>query len=233
MKFIAVGRIHPERADTRFPSYFQSNETSSIRLFCWASQIVIHINDPRYDDIRTARMNAEHYAQAFISALGLASGGAYVAEITQILDYEDNVNVLGVREEELSLEDQQSVFDDAVMIGLRDPFFRFALMDYTRAIADPVGCAYSCYRAIESLSKAIGGSKKDSYNWIQLNSVLGTDEDTIKRVVKNFSDPIRHGNWVELTQMTWDQRTAMLLFTRDVLIKYMKYGKAKLQEEAV
>lgn len=232
MKFIATGRVHPERAEVNISQFFESNEVASIRMYVGASQIVIHIDDPRIECVRSAHTISEHYAQAMVSSLGLANGCGYTAEITQILDYEFGVQVIGVGEEELASEEHDMVFNNALRLTFRDPFFRFALLDYTSAITDKLGCANSCFRVFESLAKAIDGSKRDKYNWEQFHLALGTDKATIDRLVKNFADPVRHGNWVELADMTWDNRAEMLVFTKDVLIRYIAYALDKLQSEA-
>jgi hypothetical protein len=227
MKFIAIGRVYPERADVRFSEYSQSNETSSIKLFCWASQLSIHVDDPRIDSLPSARLIAEHYGQTFLSALGLACGGGFVVEITQILNYEGGVDVLGVRDESLEHPDFVSVYEAAIKLGMKDVYLRFAMLDYTRAIHDIAGSAYSCFRAIESLATAIGGSNNKSSNWKSFHDALGTTKEEVDRLVKDHADPIRHGNWAELSDMTWEQRHLMLLYTRDVLIRYISYREGQ------
>lgn len=231
MKFIAVGRVHPERADVSFTQYSQSNGSSSIKLFCWASQLTIHVDDPRIEDSLAARLVAEHYGQTFVSALGLACGGGFIVEITQLLYGDDKIEVLGVRHENLAHPEVLSTYMDSINLGMKDVYFRFAMLDYTRAIQDPAGSAYSCFRAIESLAMGIGGSKNKNQNWNDFHHALGTTKAEVGSLVKDFADPIRHGNWVELSNMTWDQRNLMLLFTRDVLVKYVAYMKRKTKDE--
>jgi hypothetical protein len=231
MKFIAVGRVHPERASVFFPQFTQSNETATIKLFCWSGQIAIHIDDPRITDSAIAKVASEHFGQAFVSAIGLQFGGGFTVEITQLLlDFDGAVQVIGASDDRYALEEGSDFYALATKLSFRDPIFRFALLDYTRALIDTMGSPYLCYRALESLSKAIGKGKNDS-NWKRLHEALGTTEQEVKDIVKTYADPIRHGNWSEIAHMTWEHHLVMMKYTRDVIVKYMYYRIAEIDAQ--
>ena len=78
--------------------------------------------------------------------------------------------------------------------GGRDVFFRLAVRDYLRAINVVGDCATYCYRAIEGINSAFV-FKIGSDRWDDMHTALGTDRTAITSTIKDYADPIRHGNW--------------------------------------
>jgi len=56
-----------------------------------------------------------------------------------------------------------------------------------------------------------------------MHKVLGTDRTSITSVVKDYADPVRHGNWIEAKPTDKFIRWRMLELTRDILAKYLNH----------
>jgi hypothetical protein len=56
-----------------------------------------------------------------------------------------------------------------------------------------------------------------------MHKALGTRENSITTVIKEFADPVRHGNWLGCKPTTTAQRNEMLVLTRDILDRYLRY----------
>jgi hypothetical protein len=99
-----------------------------------------------------------------------------------------------------------------------------AVRDFLRAINDPFDCATHCFRAIEGIKSAFS-SKTGKDRWDDMHAALGTDRATINSTVKDFADPVRHGNWVNAKPTNNETRWKMLLLTRDILLKYLDHER--------
>lgn len=230
MKYVAAGRVHPERVGVHIPKTIWEREKGSISFECAASQILVMIDDPRVDNHWSAKYSAEHVSGIFISVLGFVIGCSYAVEITQVVDDEGILLVPSVQMPELVVAtnniDIGTKIDSFSELARKDISFRFALKDYVAAIGNVVEGAFLCYRAIESLSKALSPGLTDGAGWKSLHKALVTDKASIDKYVTNYAKPIRHGSWVELAPMNQDQRVEMLSFTRELIEKYIAYCTA-------
>ena len=102
-----------------------------------------------------------------------------------------------------------------------------ALRDFLRAIIDEKDCATYCYRSIEGIKSAFV-SKTGNDRWEDMHTALGTERDEITSTVKNYADPVRHGNWVNAKPTNKVERWKMLKITRDILAKYLDYAESPL-----
>jgi hypothetical protein len=226
MRYIATGRVHPERADVTMmpPLVWMGQDGSKITLSCASSQLTVVLDDPPVDGFFAAFLQAKHWARAAVSALSFALGTGYAVELIQLVEESGAVQVFGVRTEELMFEPHGPIFSGSIELSAQDVFFRMALVDYARALADETECAAYCYRAIEAIKSAFGPGH-DKELWSQMHSSLGTSRDEIETAVKAFADPVRHGNWSSFPPTDRQQRTKMLQVTRDVLEKYLTLRK--------
>jgi hypothetical protein len=183
---------------------------------------------PSVDGFVTAYLTAEHHAQIVVAALGFSLGSGYSVELVQITEEDGTPRVFGVRPsqgigggETLGFNPHLSTFNLALDLARRDIFFRFALRDYTNAIAEATDCATYCYRAIESL-KAAFNLRTGIDGWQVMHDALGTDRATIEATVKIYADPVRHGNWVAARPTNSQNRWEMLLLTRNILTAYLE-----------
>lgn len=227
MKFIAIGRVHPERAAVDIKEIVWEFEGSKISVSCMCSQLFVVIDDPRVVDCLSAHGTAEHLAQVFLSSLGFLLGCGYKAEITQIIDEGNNSIVVGVQRPEVRFDVADdafnAMFDEVIGLVRKDLYLRFAILDYTSAIVDKVGGAMFCYRAIESLAKSISKGGPVNTNWTPMHEALSTSKDIIEEAITSFAKPVRHGNWAEFKSMTEEQRVNMLRLTREIITKYIVF----------
>jgi hypothetical protein len=87
---------------------------------------------------------------------------------------------------------------------------------------DVTDCATYCYRAIEGI-KAAFVLKSGVDRWDEMHNALGTDRETITSTIKEYADPVRHGNWMNVKPTDKFIRWRMLALTRDILVKYVNH----------
>jgi len=228
MKYIATGRVHPERADVTFgPVRWHIPARGSVAASCESSQLTVSLDLPEIDGFISAYIVAEQFAYIAVGALGFALGTGYSCELIQVIEEGGAPHVFGVRpsygpeKATLGFADHQTTLQEAFSLATKDVYFRLALRDYLRAITDAQDCATYCYRAIESLKTSLASAAGDR-SWSHMHSALGTDEDTITKLVKDFADPIRHGNWTNARASSVEDRWQMLKLTRDILFRYLE-----------
>ena len=228
MKFTGIGRVHPERVSLYINHIEVPSKHGRITFFCAASQVNITLDHADVHDWLSAHATMEHIAQVYVNAMGFALGCGYRVEITQVTDENGNIYVIGVQRDELSFErvEQQAIAALTAEIARDDLHFCLAVQDYTNALVDYLDCASLCYRAIESISKAIGKSKNDNANWNTMHAALGTNRKTIDSTITEYAATARHGNWNEYKSISHDQRIEILKLTKSVLFTYMNYSKS-------
>jgi hypothetical protein len=225
MKYIATGRVHPERADVRFSTiHMNTGGGGSISVHCDASQITVALDHSSLDGYISAYAMATDFAYMVIAAMGFSLASGYSVEIVQVTEQDGVPHVMGVRVPGLEFTPHDPMFERALRHSAEDLFFRLALRDYTRAIVDIRDCATYCYRSIEAV-KAACSMRAGDESWKPMHDALGTDRDVITAAVKNFADPVRHGNWSNAPTTNAVQRFEMLRVTRDVLVKYLDYAR--------
>ena len=231
MRYIATGRVHPERADIRFgPVAWQIPGNGRVVAQCDSSQLSVLLELPELDGWISAFIAAEHFAHIVVCALGFSLGSGYSVEIVQVTEEDGTPHVFGVRptgvqpEETLGFEPHLPVFNRALLLASENLFFRLALCDFLRAITDTTDCATYCYRAIESIKSAFA-FQTGVDRWQDMHTALGTDKDSIERTVKTYADPVRHGNWAAARPTDARTRWEMLSFTRNILAKYVDHAK--------
>ena len=232
MKYFVTGRVHPERAQIMIsPIEWQIPEDGRVTVHCDSSQISICLELGSIDGWITAKFAAEHFAMIVVGALGFSLGSGYSVEIIQVTEENGTPHVFGVRPEgevpkqelrTLGFEQYIPIFNRAFHLANQDIFFRIALRDFIRGINDAMDCATYCYRAIESIkSSFVFSTGNDS--WDDMHSQLGTNRDDITTIVKNYADPVRHGNWAQAKITNYQDRWEMLLLTRQILVRYLDY----------
>ncbi|MCS3472443.1 hypothetical protein M2401_006207 [Pseudomonas sp. JUb42] len=197
-------------------------------MSCDCSQIYAVIDRADVNDVDSAHHSIEHVAHAVVSAAGFLFGCSYSTEIAQVINDSDQTCFYGVQDLDVAFKESNEQltqkFNELTELVRKDIYLRFAISDYTTAITDHVGGPMLCYRALESLAKSLGNTGIDDTDWRPMHKALGTTKDTIVNMVGQYAAPVRHGNWIEVGSDR-DQRRAMLLFTRDVLAKYIEYSR--------
>lgn len=228
-KYIITGRVHPERADISFSRIeMKLADGQSAVASCDSSQMTVTLDMPKLDGWIAAMITAEEIATIIVGALGFSLGSGYSVELIQVTEEDGTPHVFGVRPTDptsgatLGVEPQIDVFNRTFRLSGHNLFFRLAVRDYLHAITDVKDCATYCYRAIESIKSAFA-FKTGVDSWDEMHKVLGTDRNSITSVVKDYADPVRHGNWIEAKPTDKFIRYRMLELTKDILAKYLNH----------
>lgn len=198
-------------------------------LSCDSSQVTVVIESPDVDGWMSAMIQAEALASVVVSALGFSLGSGYSVNLIQVTEEDGTPHVLGVRpsnpekqDESLGFTEQTEILNRALKLAARDVFFRMAVRDYLQSMTDASDCAMYCYRAVESIkSSFVLASGHD--RWDEIHAALGTDRQTLTEVIKQYADPVRHGNWVNAKPTDRFSRYKMMALTRDVLKRYVDH----------
>jgi len=227
MRYLATGRIHPERADINLgPIEWKIDGDGRIVARCEASQLTILLDLKSIDGFITAYVAADQFAHIAVGALGFSLGTGYSVELIQVTEEDGTPHVFGVRPTAedgvttLGFNPHGPVLQRTFNLANRDLFFRLALRDFLRAIREIQDCATYCYRAIESIKSAFV-FKTGADRWDDMHQALGTDRDSIETVIKQYADPVRHGNWIAAKPTDRFSRWKMLQLTRGILQKYL------------
>ena len=227
MRYIATGRVHPERADIRFnPIEWQIPDYGRVVARCEASQITVVIEATAIVGWPTAGIAAEHFAAIVVGALGFSLGSGYYVEVLQVMEEDGTPHVFDVRpagaapDDTLGFDPNGPLFHRALQLATANVFFRLALRDFLRGLKDPIDCAMYCYRAIESI-KAACVFKAGGDGWEDMHAALGADRASIDATIKRFVDPVRRGSWIEAPTTDANTRWQMLVLTRDILLKFL------------
>lgn len=228
MRYVITGRVHPERANISFSRIEMSvRDGGRMVASCDSSQITMVLDLPRLDGWMTAMVVAEDIATMIIGSLGFSLGSGYSTELIQVTEEDGTPHVFGVRPENpeqpgetLAFEEYIDVFNRTLQLAGRNIFFRLAIRDYLQAINDVTDCATYYYRAVESIKSAFV-LKTGHDQWDEMHAALGTDQVSITSVIKNFADPVRHGNWIAAKPTDKIIRWRMQAMTRDILKKYL------------
>lgn len=231
MHYLCTGHIHPERADVSFSRIeIRFGNDHKAVASCDASQVTVVLDDVAVDGWIAAHIVATDVAGIVVGALGLSLGSGYSVEILQVTEPDGAPHVFGVRPggetpgETLGFEPHLPVFNRAFHLSGRDVFFRLAVRDYLRAIRIVGDCATHCYRAIEGIKSAFV-FKTGFDRWDDMHTALGIDRAAIASTIKDYADPIRHGNWVNAKPANGQERWKMLQLTREILVKYLDFSE--------
>lgn len=236
MRYVITGRVHPERADVSFSRIEMGlPEGGRAVLSCTSSQVTVALDFPDLDGWITAMVRAEDVASIVVGALGFSLGTGYSLELIQVTEQDGTPHVLGARPPnpkgagDLAFRPHNDIFNRTLSLAAKDVFFRLAVRDYVRAINEIGDCASYCYRAVESIKSAFV-FKTGNDRWDDMHATLGTHRASIKATIKDYADPVRHGNWISARPTDKIIRWHMLEMTRKVLIKYLDVEAPQLLE---
>ena len=228
MRYVITGRVHPERADISFSRIEMGvGEGGRAVVSCDSSQITVALEMPDLDGWMSAMVRAEDFASIVVGSLGFALGSGYWLELIQVTEENGTPYVFGVRPGNpdspgvtLAFNPHNEVFARALRLAGRDIFFRLAVRDYLQAINETGDCATYCYRAVESIKSAFVLKTGRDW-WEDMHDALGTDRASIETTIKDYADPVRHGNWIRAKPTDKFIRWRMLKMTRKILGKYV------------
>ena len=234
MKYVCKGRVHPERWNIGFDKFELKDDGGhqiSAVVSCNASQITVELNVPENCVWEDAHMRAEEIANIAVESAGFSIGSGCSAEILEVIEQNGTSHIVGFIPEgkesgqKLGIDPCLPAFHRALQLSSNNILFRRALQDYLRAITYHNDRPSYCYRAIEAIKSAIEFETGNT-GWDAMHSALETDRNSILDTVKQYADPIRHGDWIQARGSTDKQKWDMLLLTRNILVKYMDYAES-------
>lgn len=187
-------------------------------------------------DYFTLRVYISRVVQFFVDILGYELSCGYRIEVTQ-LNYPEHI-VFGVGEN-FSEKSQETI--DYNVINIIDTFLSkdnrdlemnylmLILSDIREAIIQTHMTPFYCFRAIESIKKFFGTKydiKKDDKQWEKLREELNVERNIIDQV-KEFADPIRHGDISQV--IDWEKRKDILIITQQIINKFIEWNKSQLR----
>lgn len=230
MRYLATGIVHPERAAVSFSRLKMKLEGGGeVVAQCDSSQLTVNLDIPSLDGWISGHIIAEDIGNILVGALGFSLGCGYTVEIVQVTEEDGTPHVFGVRpqgetyDDHLGFNPHNPTFIAAYHLAGRDVFFRLAVRDYLNAMTETKDCATYCYRAIEGLKSSFNNNDNP---WAAMHEALGTDRDQITELVKNYADPVRHGNWISAPYTDVNIRWKMLSITKEILSRYLQYAGA-------
>ena len=197
------------------------------QLSCDSSQLTVVLESTNIDGWISAMVDAETIASIVVGALGFSLGSGYSVDLVQITEQNGSPHVLGVRpsdpeapDKNLGFDPHGEIFNRVLRLAARDIYFRMAIRDYLQAMNDVADCAMYCYRAIESLKNAFV-LKSGQDRWDEMHTALGTDRESLTETIKQYADPVRHGNWTNTIPTDKYIRYRILDKTRAILLRYV------------
>ena len=227
MRYIATGRVQPERADIRFtPIEWRIPEHGNVVAYCHGSQLTLVLDIASIDGWATAYQQAKHFALMTVGTLGFALGAAFRIELIQVIAENGLPHVFGAEaigrlpDQSLRIDQPDSGFNRAIQLANKDVWFRLAMRDYLNAIDDAVDCAMYCDRAIETLRTALRA--RPGADAAAVDAALGLAAGALDTIVKPHATPLMdHGPSANAPATDNDSRWAMMTLTRDVLLRYL------------
>jgi hypothetical protein len=227
------GKVIPDRAGVTFlPATFHVDggadvPPSSLLIQIIVSQIFARLTCPSpIVNHKTARNMVEDSVRAILDAYGFVFARGYEVEITQYFaiepmdDYVYGVDfgALEGRAVTAGLSPQHLLY---LMSTPSSWFFRRALSDFREALRNSTDTGFFCFRAVETLMQQHASTRpptNDKAKWIAFREYYGVSEDQIRQV-KAFADPVRHGNGLQLLEMTSADTIRVFELAWDIGIK--------------
>jgi len=200
----------------------------------------IHYAPPEINNLEGWRNTIATRIEAITDSVGFVDGGWYAIEIEDV--FINSSGLLHVFQNSLkSLKQKYSsngfheecIQTMALTRGKYGPYFQRALAELGKSIRFQFDSPVHAYRAIEFISQIYAlqnnlNTKKDKRKvWDYLSNDLKLGDDFIKKTIKIYSDPIRHG---EIRSFSENERTLLFDAAWMIVRKYVdKYAIEALQ----
>lgn len=200
------GKLHPERIPISLGTPLEGKAVQPFTGFAFNFRLVVHSSQLIVDlwfetgnlDIFSLRNLAADIARSFADLVGYLNGLYFDVELHSAVEqatkswqvFGIDIPVLAARR---SAADREIKTDLLIAIG-ESPAADMVLSDFRRAMRDPIGSGFYCYRAIETMmqSMKMNDAEKDAIGWEKLRSNLNVDRSAIDWI-KRHADLPRHG----------------------------------------
>lgn len=177
----------------------QTGLNAEFRLALHASQIVLDLKyDPLEIDIFSLRNVAADIARSIADHVGYANALYFNVEISSAVCQETNswtvfgidILVLAARR----IDSDRQIYTDLLIAAAGKPDWDMVMADFRRAMRDPIGTGFYCFRCIETMMQAMKATdtQKDRTGWEALRINLRVDRSAIDWI-KSPADLPRHG----------------------------------------
>lgn len=206
-----------------------SESEGTLSLFIRDSQILSIIEtDEETKNIQYLKGLVEEYAYIIVDVLVYTSGVSYDVEVTSAITPSNEITFFGAERPAL----QQHIEREGVYLEERlgniwglysestNRHLRRALSDLRKASNYPLDSPFYCYRAVESLRHYFGDEDTDKKEeWERMRAKLGVEKEDIM-TIKEFADPRRHGDKIEITE---EKRVEILQTTWSMIDSYVDF----------
>jgi hypothetical protein len=246
-KFTFYGKVNPERVPITFPSPISGEAQNPLlqasykfRVAIHASQCVIDldVDDTDASDVFTLRNIAADAVATLTDLVGYRLGICFAVEIISYIrrDNDDwfvfgiDVPILAARRAGTA----NNIPRELLTAVLGNVPAMMVLADFRKAMSDPIGTGFHCYRALEAMMQSMkeADDEKDSVAWERLRGRLRMDRSAVD-AIKAHADLPRHGR----PSQTSDQQRAQLFeLTDEIINRFLKYlvnGKSPLRDDVV
>ncbi|PKL57789.1 MAG: hypothetical protein CVV34_05690 [Methanomicrobiales archaeon HGW-Methanomicrobiales-5] len=233
--YVFFGKVFPERADVNISELIlnvlspEAGLHGDLTVSVTSSQIkAIFTTEREIPDPLTIRNYVEESVRLLIDILGYINGCGYDLEIATMINTRTNESIVfGVDSVLFNMrEDRPLNFGEIISLfdSEKADYIRRCLSDLREAVRVPKDTGFFCYRALETLRKFFikeNELKSDKESWEFLRSELEVDRSTTD-FVKQFADPVRHG---ETKYITGYERDQILKNTWEIVDKFLVYAK--------
>ena len=235
------GRVHPERIPLTWNTPLEGISHISVlnldikfRIIIHASQIIVDIefegDNPDVDSLRNV---AADLVRTLTDLVGYLQGLPFEVEIV-------SANVHGTNEWKIfgteipALATSRRGQDHSIKVDLlsavsTNAAAQMALADFRKAMRDPVGTGFYCYRAVEAMMQSMKANPKenDEAAWKNLRERLCVGRSVLNSI-KQHADYPRHGRPSQITDF---ERATVFKLTDEVIrrfLTYLTHGKVGL-----
>lgn len=223
VRYTFTGRITPERTDVHVSEIelelrsenYKGKATISIK----SSQILVLVDlTNAADDLYTLRNHVASSCYMVTDVLAYAMGTAYDIELTAVATPSDDHVVFGVGVPAVRKLASNHDLDTRVTEIMNEAYstqavhlLKLCMTDFRRAMQGPVDAGFFCYRAIESIRQYFLEGDDHNRSWEKLREELRVEKNDLM-FVKEFADPRRHGDTIEISdedraevyKITWE-----------------------------
>lgn len=239
--YIFLGRVIPERALLDIGEVkmkvLASDEVPEGELFIEIikSQVFVQfLGANKVQNVFTLRNYVEEAVRMLLDVTGYFYGYGYDVEIIQLVSpntSEKQVFGIDIPVLEGICKEAGVAINDilAVMSKKEGYFLRHALADIREAMKSPKDTGFFCYRAIESLKNycakrnEVQPEKEKAWQYFRKKYAISKEQIM---GIKDFADPIRHGNYIESRPIADKDRAKIFKNTYDIIDAFILKEKA-------
>jgi len=243
-KYTFYGKVNPERVPITFPQPLSGTaestflkKTHKFRVALHASQCIVDldIDDSETIDIFSLRNIAADAVSTLADLVGYQNAICFDVEMVSAIRRDNEEwTVFGIDIPALAARrrgNPSEIPADLLIAVTQNAPAVMVLADFRKAIRDPVGTGFYCYRCLEAMmqSMKVSGEEKDATAWERFREHLRVDRSAID-AIKAHADMPRHGR---PSQISDAQRALVFTLTDDMISRFLKYliaGKKSLTD---